>query len=254
MKITEALQNLGLSEKEAQVYVALLKLGRGSAYAIAGESGLKKPTTYVILGELMKKGLANKMPRMRKQMFVPKPPDELFALAEERISISKSVLPQLMALIERGKKKPQTLFFEGMKSVREVFFQQARRMAGRELVGFYAYVENLPEVDLFAREYHKELARRDVRIRGFVPDHPAEVWYRKTDAEQKRTIKVVPFEEYSSDISVDIGDEHIMFFAPRDMQVTLIENERIAKTMRQFFEMLWKGIPEKSQGDINNAV
>ena len=70
MTIIEALQNLGLTDKEARVYTALLKRGRTSAYGIAEESGLKKPTTYVILDDLIEKGLASRIPRVRKQLFV----------------------------------------------------------------------------------------------------------------------------------------------------------------------------------------
>ena len=91
IKTIEALQNIGLSEKEAKVYLALLQLGRTSAYAVAEKSGLKKPTAYVILGELMHKGLALKIPRNKKQLFIAKQPDEFFALVEERLNSAKTI-------------------------------------------------------------------------------------------------------------------------------------------------------------------
>lgn len=69
MQIIESLESLGLNEKEAKVYTALLQLGRVSAYSVSEKSGLKKPTTYVVLGELVKKGLVSKeVPRSRKQL------------------------------------------------------------------------------------------------------------------------------------------------------------------------------------------
>ena len=55
MELKEALQTIGLNEKECAVYLALLQLGRASAYSVAQKSGLKKPTTYVILDELIEK-------------------------------------------------------------------------------------------------------------------------------------------------------------------------------------------------------
>lgn len=241
MQITEALQNIGLNEKEARIYTALLKLGRASAYAIADSAGLKKPTTYVILGELMKKGLVAKVPRAKKQLFVAKPPDELFALAEEKLRVAKDVLPQLLAIAEGEAQKPRTLFYEGLPAVRDVFLKQAKQMADKELVGFYAHSSGATSEMLdFFDEYNEKIKQHKVRVRGIAPEHPNLEKYRKTDAEYGRQMKIVPFEEYSSDISIDIGENYVMFFSIQDAQATLIENERIAKTMKQIFEMVWK--------------
>lgn len=254
MQITEALQNLGLSEKEARVYTALLKLGRGSAYGIADEAGIKRPTTYVILDELRQKGLVLKVPRVKKQLFIAKPPDELFAVAEEKLRVAKDVLPQLLAMAEGETQKPRTLFYEGLPAVRDVFLEQAKRMADRELTGFYAHAGSAKSEMLeFFDEYNERIKRYKVQVRGIAPEHPNLEKYRRVDAEYGRKMKIVPFEEYSSDISIDIGENYVMFFSIQDAQATLIENERIAKTMKQIFEMVWKSRPEQAQGAVEHA-
>lgn len=241
MQIIEALQNLGLSEKEARIYTALLKLGRGSAYGIADEAGLKKPTTYVILGELMKKGLANKVPRTRKQLFVPKSPDELFAVAEERLSIAKSVLPQLMALAEGEKEKVRTLYYEGLSGAREMLWYHLKEMKGKELVGFYgAEPDSSAELTDVFHQYNDQLRRHAVTVRGIVPEHPTLKNWRSTDAEYGRTMKVIPYEDYSANISIDVGDIFVRILAFRELQGIIIENPDVARTMRQIFEMVWK--------------
>lgn len=155
MNLIEALQNLGLNEKEAKVYLALLKKNRCSAYWIAEESGLKKPTTYVILDELIKKGLAYKVPREKKQQFVAKSPKEVLSLAEERLSMAKDALPELLALSEGERPKPKTLFFEGMSGVRENFRRENRKMQNKTVVGFYAHGGDAsPElVDFFLENF-----------------------------------------------------------------------------------------------------
>ena len=50
--ITETLINLGLNEKQAKVYLALLQLGQAGVTAVAEKAGTKRPTTYLILEEL----------------------------------------------------------------------------------------------------------------------------------------------------------------------------------------------------------
>lgn len=249
MNLIEALQNLGLNEKEAKVYLALLKKNRCSAYWIAEESGLKKPTTYVILDDLIKKGLVYKVPREKKQQFIAKSPNEILVLAEEKLAIAKEALPELMALSEGEKPKPKTLFFEGLSGVRENFRRENRKMQNKTVVGFYAHSgdASLELVDFFL-ENMEDFKKNNCRLRGVVPDHPNLEWARKTDAKYNRQLKTIPLNEYSANISIDIGDDFVSFCSFKDFQVTLIENKDIANTMRQIFEMVWKARPEKPQG------
>lgn len=244
MQIIEALQNIGLNEKEAKVYTALLSLGESTAYIVADRAGLKKPTTYVILEQLIKKGAARLIPRAKKARYIAISPEELLAVSEERLQVTKKILPELLALAEGKTAKSKTLFFDTLPAVKKAFLNQARTMAGKEMIGFYAHAEEASkELMQFFDEYNDELLRRKVTLRGIAPNHPNLKNFRDTDAEYGRTMKIVPFEEYSAPISLDIGEKHVMFFEFKTMQATLIESERIANTMRQIFEMLWKKLP-----------
>ena len=53
----EILKNIGLSPKEAKVYLAVLKLKKGLITSIAEQAGVNRTTTYDILEYLNKKGL-----------------------------------------------------------------------------------------------------------------------------------------------------------------------------------------------------
>ena len=61
MYLTPFLKNLGLNDKEANIYLALLQLGKSTATKIAKKSGLKRPTTYVIIEQLIDKGFVQKL-------------------------------------------------------------------------------------------------------------------------------------------------------------------------------------------------
>lgn len=244
MQIVEALQNIGLNEKEAMVYTALLSLGESTAYVIADRAGLKKPTTYVILEQLIEKGATRLVPRAKKARYAAIPPEELLAISEERLQVTKKILPELLVLAEGKLAKSKTLFFEGLPAVKRAFLNQTKIMAGKEIVGFYAHAGDASKETLvFIGEYNDELKHRKIRTRGIVPDHPNLKYYRDTDAEYGRTMKIVPFDEYSAPISLDIAEKHVMFVEFKNLQATLIESERIANTMRQIFEMLWKQLP-----------
>lgn len=254
MQITEALRNLGLNEKEARVYVALLKLGRGSAYAVADEAGLKKPTTYVILGELMQKGLVNKIPRMRKQLFAAKPPDEFFAEVEERLRVAKNVLPELVAMLEKPEQKFRTLYFEGEKGMKNMLSLVNQRMKGKEILGFYAKVtpESMPLEEYF-HEFNEERKRLGIKVRAMTPDDPSLQWYKDRIEYFGHRFKFLSTADYSSNTSIEIGDDFIQIMSLRHFQGVHIENPDIAGTMRQIFEMVWKCRPEQAQGAVEHT-
>ncbi|MDP3985140.1 MAG: hypothetical protein Q8P82_00080, partial [bacterium] len=61
------------------------------------------------------------------------------------------------------------------------------------------------------------------------------------DASFGRTVKVIPMSEYSSAIYTEITESFVRLIAFRDLQALIIENKDIAESLRQIFELAWKG-------------
>ena len=59
MIMKHTLKEIGLNEKEAIVYIALLKLGKSSTQIISKETGINRISLYDILNYLIEKGFAN---------------------------------------------------------------------------------------------------------------------------------------------------------------------------------------------------
>ncbi len=253
MRIIEALESLGLNEKQARVYVTLLQLGQTSAYAVSEHSGLKRPTTYVILGELMQKGLALKVPRVRKRMFTAKSPEEFLGEAEEKLRLAKSVLPQLLAMTS-GEKKPKALYFEGLRGARELLHYGLDTLSRGEIVGFYAHAEDASsELIQIFDDYNDKLKKKGIRVRGIAPEHSNLERWRKTDAEYGRQTKTIPLETYSANISLDMTDTAVRILDFKNLQGVVIENPDITNSVRQIFEMVWESRPEPITGRVGNT-
>lgn len=250
MQVTEALQNLGLSEKESRVYVALLQLGRSSAYGVAEKSGLKRPTTYVILGELIKKGLALKIPRSKKKLFAPKHPEEFMGEAEERLQIAKSVLPELLAMADKRGPQLKTLYYEGMRGLSEMQKTMNKRMRGKEIVGFYARIISEERGQELEKELFKpmqeEREKNEIKVRGLAPDDSSLQWYKQNAERFGYSIHWLDSNEYLPETSMEIGDSFVQLTSHRYLQGIHIENPDIANSMRQIFEMVWKRKKEQS--------
>jgi len=86
------LLELNFSEKEAQVYLALLELGGGKAHDIAKKTGLNRTTIYDIIEVLMQKGLISKYKKGASAHFNALEPRHLLTyLDREKEEQAKSI-------------------------------------------------------------------------------------------------------------------------------------------------------------------
>ncbi|MEI8328239.1 MAG: helix-turn-helix domain-containing protein [Candidatus Taylorbacteria bacterium] len=239
--LISGLANIGFNEKQAQVYLALLKLGRGSAYAISEESGLKKPTTYVILDELVEKGAAHRIPRAAKRLYKPVPPETLLRDAKQRVVDAEQLLPSFKSIGGKRPEKMNVLHFEGLKAFKEALHYRIEESFGKEIVGFYAEAKDMsPKLLAICEEYNEFTAKNNIELRAFVPDHQSLVSFRKTDKVQRRTTHILPYSIYSSSVSIDTFSNIVRIVLNRNNQMVVIENPELAKTIRQIFNFMWK--------------
>lgn len=119
--IERVLEKLGLSEKEAKVYLASLELGPASVQQIATKADILRPTTYLILESMLKKGLMTTAEKGKKTLFTAEPPEQLdkfldhqvHALEDVRADLQK-VLPDLEAVYNLTGERPKVRFYDGI--------------------------------------------------------------------------------------------------------------------------------------------
>lgn len=243
MDLHSALKNLGLSEKEAAIYLALLQGGQATAYQLANRSGLKKPTTYVILDELIERGAARKLMQRRGAIYVATDPVELFVEARNRFENAESALPQLRALAQGDKKTISASYFEGMTGIKEMYKKLVQKTAGKTCVGFYAHEKDTPKE---LREYwsvlNAEMVKQKIKLRGVttVDATTKEYLEFKKMPRELLDIKGLSPKEYSSNVSIEVYGDCTQIVSHQYVQGLLIQNPDIANVMRQIFEIVWK--------------
>ncbi len=238
-RTVESLKKIGYSEKEAITYIALLQMGRGTAYSIAEKSGLKKPTTHVILGELLKKGAVIVIPGSKRKMFAARHPEDVFSAAQTRITEAKEALGVLSSLMAQSRSEIQTIYFEGLRGVKEALYYKMNSCRGKEILGFFATAENvLPETMLFLDKWGSDLKKEQIKIRGFTTEDETTERYRTKNSYQE--IKFLPKHLYSSKISIETQGDFVRITDIQRLQSIIIENPQVAQTLKQIFEIVWE--------------
>ncbi|MCC7500743.1 TrmB family transcriptional regulator [Candidatus Nomurabacteria bacterium] len=237
------LQKLGLSDKESRVYLGLLTLGQGSANAVARAAGLKRPTTYVVLEDLRKRGLVLKMPGSKKQMFRAQSPDDFVHEVKRGIAEAENLLPELMREFANNTSRVKTTHFEGIAGLEQAMEYGFAENKNKEVVGFYATSEHLPkELTDYFTEWNEKRHKINITMRGIAPEHASLEEYRKRDAQIGAKFKTVPHQQFSSQIAMDVIGNCVRIHDYKNLQGIVLENAEVAKTVKEIFEMVWQKI------------
>lgn len=84
MIIHETLRQIGLSDRQTDIYLTLLKQGPASIRDIATGAGLNRGTTYEELKTLRSRSLVTYFPKGKRKFFCAEPPEQLVRIAEEK--------------------------------------------------------------------------------------------------------------------------------------------------------------------------
>jgi sugar-specific transcriptional regulator TrmB len=238
------LKNLGFNEKEAKVYLALLELGPSAVREISLKSGLKKPTTYVILDELRKKEAVLFLPGAKKKLYSAKSPDDVFQMAKLRLNQAMYDLPLLKNLSQKGNKKAIVTYYEGVQGYEQAMsYRENDIIEEGELLCYFASAHTInPAMFKSIDEFLGRLRENGVRLKGFAPDHESLKRWRSEDQASGREVKVLPLSMYSATSSIDISRNFVRFTLFGEEMFVIIENAEIAKIMRQIFEMNWGNV------------
>jgi sugar-specific transcriptional regulator TrmB len=238
------LEYLGLTDKEASVYLAALELGKSPAQKIAQKSGVNRATTYVIIETLSKKGLMSNYTEDKKQFFCAEAPEKLNLLfREETMAIQRrqeylsKILPELKSLNASVKSKPVVRYYEGkagLRAMSEEFFIFEHKEPAKMIYS----VDLLSNV--FSNEEIQKIRERrqakKINIKAIVNDKKEKL---KTDAEFYR----VDFNKYpfTSDIAF-FGDKVRIATQKGDLLGLIIENKEISNTFKTLFNMAFEYI------------
>ncbi len=247
--LIESLRNLGLSDKEARVYLALLQLGPATPYKISKRAHLKRPTAYVIAEELLEKGFVVQAPG-EKHTYIARPPDVLFEEFEKKVEASRKHLPELKGLRGGIAEKPAVLYFEGVEGIRQALFHRVKETHNTEIVGFYADAEYASRTLLpVTLEYNEYRVLHNIKARGIVTDTKElremgfDKFFNIKDPENSAfNVKIVSKDIYSSNASFEFYEDFVKIIFFDTAIAVIIESPTVAKAMRQIFELLWSRI------------
>lgn len=118
------LQNIGLSEKEAAVYIMLIQVDDASVIDIAKKTNINRTTVYIVLESLEKKGLVSETTLGKKTHYQAEPPERLETYVQrQKVTLDEyskrlvDVIPQIKGIQRETGVRPIVKLYEGKEGI-----------------------------------------------------------------------------------------------------------------------------------------
>ena len=237
----ELLTSLGISEKAAKIYLAGLTLGTTSVQDIARKTGLKRPTVYVHIDELIKQGLFETVSLNNKQYYRAEDPHILEARLKKSLSQFQSAIPELLESQANTLGRPQVVVYDGEKGIRRVYKEIENANSLRVWSNMTTAVYTpLHEINLELTEAVKE---NGVGVKEIIADTKEAKRYSRFIARMcgpTYSARTSIIEGLAND-SIIYGNVVALFrLHELNLFVVRIEDKTIADSMRALFDMAWK--------------
>ncbi|EKD58879.1 MAG: transcriptional regulator, TrmB [uncultured bacterium] len=242
-RLKNELQNIGLNDKEARIYLACLELGPTNIQNIASKADIKRSTVYEILESLKGKGLMHTTTKGKRKQYLAAEPENLLATIKEKEKALKEILPQLKSINNVGFAKPKITFYEGKEGLREIYME-ALKSSTNNADWISPMKSVLETVGTEWMEHYVELkVKKNYWIRSIhVSDLVIDSYKYQDSTTFKKTLRDVRFSPKDMNIPNAIGiyDNKVAILSSRKEGFGfIIESDDYAQSMKELYKLLW---------------
>ncbi|MFZ5364074.1 MAG: TrmB family transcriptional regulator [Patescibacteria group bacterium] len=249
--LEKELQKLGLSDKEAKVYLASMELGPSPVQAVAQKSGVNRATTYVMIESLISRGLMSSFEKGKKKFFTAESPEQLVTLLhkeeaeiKEKTRQMMEILPELKILFAAAEEKPRLRFFEGVEGVGVIQedILKSKHTSEDEIVALDEFYKIFPPVD---GDHRKKMAEKiksqNIKVRTIYTSEKGRILPTKEFGGQKER-RFIPPEKFPFATEIVIyGNKVAMGVCKGKIIGVIIESKEVSEALQAIFNLAWEG-------------
>ena len=229
------LEEAGLSSREAEIYIELVKLGSTTANIIAKRLNIDRTVSYNILNKLIKKGLVSHITKEKKRFYQTTDLKNLMRPLKAKEAIIENTIHELQNLRKEVDELPSIQIYEGkegLKSVYEIalkfnnatFYSMGVTGKSLELLGYF--FTNIAERVKNNNIKIKTIVNYEFRNNRFTKNKLVESKFLSKGFNNKATTSI--FGDY---VAINLSDKPI---------IVLIKNKSMADGYKNYFNLLWE--------------
>lgn len=241
--IGESLKELGLEEKEATIYLAVLQSGRASLSDIAKDTHIRRTTIYQHVNTLLKRGFLSKSLKGKRILYAPESPQKILDSFERGKASFVEHMPHLGALYENARHRPNVRLYEGIDGITKILDE-----IGSSLLPIDAFFS--PEK--FFREVPKKdsdrfllaIEKNENVLRDLVEhDAVAETFIQnvKKNENSFHKVKLLP-KDFPIAVDVLMTGKTVAMISFDNLVGLIVENAEIATFHKSIHSFFWKNL------------
>lgn len=242
------LQEIGLTEGETKVYMALLELGTTTTGPLIDKSGISASKAYRILDRLAKKGLVTYIIKEKTKYFKAADPNRILdyldekekEIADKKQEIKK-ILPQLIQKQKETEKEQEATIYEGVKGVKTAHEKMLRDMKkGEEYYFLGGSVLSTEKFGSYWKSWHKRRAEKGIKG-NLLFNRDVD----KSELENRKKFgfckaKYMPF-DISTPAWIKVYKNITEIGVPTEKPLSVeIKSKDVAESFKAYFEALWE--------------
>ena len=229
------LEDLGFTNTEAKVYLALLREGDSTTWDLSKKTGIHRANVYGAINKLLNKGVISHIERNNKKYYQAVNPEILLRIIDEKKYKITSILPRLKVL---GKfvQESKAQIHEGAKAFMELLY---KFLDYNEPILVYGIPKGAPEtLKPYIMKFHKKRIGLKIKMLHI---------YNHNAQERIKFLNQLPYTEakwlptrFDSKVSTNIcGDEVVLSLWQKPVWSVRIINKDIADAYKKYFYLLW---------------
>ncbi len=244
----KALKQMGLTDSEIRIYLALLQRGPLTKTPIVKESKISGSKVYEVLHRLIDKGLVSVTIKNNIQQFDAATPLKIKEyLHQKKDEISKmedevdQVLPALLRMKEAKYVQPDIAVFYGWEGLATVYEEELDKVKRGERIYVIGASTggNSFQTELFFTKYVKMASERGLFVQVILNTTAKKYIQRIEKNVGRQYERRFLFKKTPTEVTI-IGNTTFITLLHHEPTIIRIKNKETADSFKQYFEVLWE--------------
>lgn len=238
---SKVLQEMGLPETAALIYLELIKSPKLTISEIARATRTKRATCYQYIDQLLSKDFIVRVPVGKRMFYSAVSPKKILSIAKKQYSMLENAMGEMTKQYDESTHKPQVMFYEGKRELKNIYDNLFKTVG--DVYSIFppaAFFENFTEKDY--EDFEILISEYAIKSRDLIADdgyfHRIEQLRKKTGIENKVTKKLPG--SFKSNIDVLIFNDNVALVSLRDLSALVIQSKDIADLFRSIHGTIWK--------------
>ena len=237
---TEILEDIGLTNAEIKVYIALLELNTSTAGPIINKSTLPSSVVYMALHKLLSKGLISFIKEGQIKHYQASNPDHIVQYMDDKKERFLEILPELKLKQESGRTKREASFFSGTRGVKELLYELLEAGGSEHHTIGSPGISNIILPEAWWISYHIKRASKGIKAKLIFNDSLRD--FKSTAQYPKSQTRYTDFgpDEPLTETIIRHDKVGIIIWTKIPIGI-LIHDKEAAKSYEKYFQFLWTG-------------